>query len=239
MTTPHHRTRPRHLVLIDFDWQDADLLPALQRTPDATIRLVVGRQAGDPGVRTAALCGLRRTHELAELTREIFDVALLGSRSPRREPLERLLRVLGTHVESPQGFALPPAGPPGVAATPVALLSPGAFSMRLGESIERRVAEGLEFELYRAGFEGTDEAVQELLRRLPERLREVDAACMPAPNELLLLWIGPPETCARERAGLERLWIECGPARGAVTAPPLTLERIELALAAAGGDARA
>src|SRR2546426_1374306 len=103
MTTPPDGS-PRRLVLIDFDWHDADLLLGLLREPGLSIRLVAGNGPEDPGVRIAVLCGLARTLELADLTREIFDVALVGEHSRRREPLDRLLRLLGTDVASPQAF---------------------------------------------------------------------------------------------------------------------------------------
>ncbi len=95
---------PRRIVLIDFDWQDADSLPGLLRMPGVSIRLVAGTSSEDAGVRVASLCGLPRSTELADLTREIFDVALVSERSPRIEQLDRLLRALGTPVESPQSF---------------------------------------------------------------------------------------------------------------------------------------
>ena len=95
---------PRRIVLIDFDWQDADHLPSLLRMPGVAIRLVAGTSTEDAGVRIASLCGLPRSVELADLTREIFDVALVSERSPRLEQLDRLLRALGTPIESPQQF---------------------------------------------------------------------------------------------------------------------------------------
>src|SRR5580765_2168472 len=87
---------PRRVVLIDFDWQDADLLPELLRMPGVSVRLVAGAGPDDAGVRVAGLCGLPRSTEMSDLTREIFDLALLGPHSPRREQVERLLRALGT-----------------------------------------------------------------------------------------------------------------------------------------------
>ena len=86
----------RLLLLIDFDWQDADLLSDLFRQPGVSVRLVAGPGPQDPGVRMADLCGLPRTLDLADLTREIFDVALVGERSSRRTQLESLLVALGT-----------------------------------------------------------------------------------------------------------------------------------------------
>ena len=75
---------PRRIVLIDFDWQDADLLPELLRHPGVDVRLVAGPSADDPGVRVAELCGVPRTLELADLARERFDLALLGERKTYR-----------------------------------------------------------------------------------------------------------------------------------------------------------
>jgi len=48
----------RRVVLIDFDWQDADLLPVLCKRPELSIRLVAGSADDDPGLRVAELCGL-------------------------------------------------------------------------------------------------------------------------------------------------------------------------------------
>ena len=95
---------PRHLVLIDFDWEDADLLPELLRMPGVSVRLVAGAGEEDAGVRIAELCGLPLSIDPADLARDIFDVALVGERSGRREQVERLLRALGTPVESPSQF---------------------------------------------------------------------------------------------------------------------------------------
>jgi hypothetical protein len=94
----------RRVVLIDFDWQDADLLPELLRRPGVSVRLVAGEHTEDPGVRVAELCGLPRTFDLADLTREIFDLALVGERSSRRTQLESLLLALSTPCQTPQEF---------------------------------------------------------------------------------------------------------------------------------------
>lgn len=94
----------RRVVLADFDWSDADLLPELLRHPGISVRLMAGVQADDPGVRVAELCGVPRTLELADLTRELFDVALVGERSPRRADLEHLMNALGTPMITPQSF---------------------------------------------------------------------------------------------------------------------------------------
>lgn len=95
---------PRRLLLIDLDWQDADLIPELFRQQGLSVRLVAGDGPHDPGVRMADLCGLPRTVDLADLTREIFDLALLGERSSRRTQLESLLVALGTPCETLEEF---------------------------------------------------------------------------------------------------------------------------------------
>lgn len=94
----------RRLLIIDFDWQDADLLSELFRKPGVSVRLVAGYGPHDPGVRMADLCGLPRTVDLADLTREIFDLALVGERSSRRTQLESLLVALGTPCLTPEEF---------------------------------------------------------------------------------------------------------------------------------------
>lgn len=95
---------PRRVVLIDFDWQDADLMPELLKRPAVSVRLVAGERTQDPGVRVAEMCGLPRTLDLADLTREIFDLALVSERSSRRTQLESLLLALGTPCQTPQEF---------------------------------------------------------------------------------------------------------------------------------------
>jgi hypothetical protein len=97
-------TRRRRLVLIDFDWADADLLPELLHRTDVSVRLVAGERNDDAGLRVAEMCGLPRTVDLADLTREIFDLALVGERSVRRTQIEGLLQALGTPCASPQSY---------------------------------------------------------------------------------------------------------------------------------------
>src|SRR5499427_7724508 len=110
---------PRRLLLIDFDWRDADWLPDLFRSPGISVRLVAGDGPQDPGVRMAELCGLPRTLDLADLTREIFDLALVGERSSRRTQLESLLVALGTPCMTAEEYLHGSAGSsrPGVDAT--------------------------------------------------------------------------------------------------------------------------
>mgnify|MGYP001348786129 CR=1 FL=1 len=92
------------LLLADFDWHDADLIAELFERPGVSVRLVAGDGPQDPGVRVAELCGLPRTLDLADLTREIFDLALVGERSSRRTQLESLLVALGTPFVTPEEF---------------------------------------------------------------------------------------------------------------------------------------
>jgi len=94
----------RRLVLVDFDWEDADLVPTLLQRPGISVRLVAGTRHDDAGVRLAEMCGLPRTIDLADLTREIFDLALVSERSPRRSQIEDLLLALGTPSVTPQSF---------------------------------------------------------------------------------------------------------------------------------------
>lgn len=106
----------RRVVLIDFDWQDADLLPGLLQKPGIMVRLVAGERTEDAGLRMAEVCSLPRTLDLADLTREIFDLALVSDRSPRHARVRSLLEALRTPWLSPHQFlenedakAAPPA----------------------------------------------------------------------------------------------------------------------------------
>jgi hypothetical protein len=123
----------RRLLLVDFDWQDADLMPELLQRPGVSVRLVAGVRQDDAGIRLAELCGLPRSVDLADLTREIFDLALVSERSPRRTQIEGLLLALGTPSVSPQAFLMgdqDPATEPSVEA-PLALHA-AAFESAVG-----------------------------------------------------------------------------------------------------------
>lgn len=125
----------RRLLLVDFDWQDADLMPELLQHPGVSVRLVAGAQHDDAGIRLAELCGLPRTVDLADLTREIFDLALVSERSPRRTQIEGLLLALGTPSVTPQAFLAGETAPvlaPSVEA-PLALHA-AAFESAVGGS---------------------------------------------------------------------------------------------------------
>jgi hypothetical protein len=107
MSTSNTASAPVHerrLLLVDFDWQDADLMPELLQRPGVSVRLVAGARHEDAGIRLAELCGLPRTVDLADLTREIFDLALVSERSPRRTQIEGLLLALGVPSTSPQAY---------------------------------------------------------------------------------------------------------------------------------------
>lgn len=125
---------PYRVVLVDFDWEDADLLPALLKRPGLSVRLVAGERNDDAGLRVAELCGLPRTVDLADLTREIFDLALVGERSARRTQVEGLLLALGTPCALPRAFlageALQDVDVPAIEA-PLALHA-AAFETTLG-----------------------------------------------------------------------------------------------------------
>lgn len=95
----------RRLVLVDLDWSEADLIPELLRLPHVSVRRVAGRSADDPGIRVAELCGIPHTLELADLTREVFDLALVGERSERRDQIANLLQALGAASTAPRAFA--------------------------------------------------------------------------------------------------------------------------------------
>ncbi len=103
---PHEPVTPvtRRLLLLDLDWHDADRLPGILNQPGVSVRLVVGSGPQDPGLRMAELCELPRTLDLADLTREIFDLALVGERSPRRAQVMGLLQALGTPCLTPDEF---------------------------------------------------------------------------------------------------------------------------------------
>lgn len=99
-----HDSTPRRVVLVDFDWRDADLLPELLARPGLAVRLVAGERSDGAGLKMAELCELPRTTDLADLTREIFDLAVVSERSPRRTQIEGLLLALGTPCVSPESL---------------------------------------------------------------------------------------------------------------------------------------
>ncbi len=132
---PHDPAAPltRRLLLIDLDWQDADQLPSILGQPGVSVRLVAGQGPHDPGVRMAELCDLPRTLDLADLTREIFDLAIVGERSARRAQLESLLQALGTPCVTPEDFlAGHDESPAPTVATPVPLPPSGNASLDAG-----------------------------------------------------------------------------------------------------------
>jgi hypothetical protein len=110
-TQPPVTPTGQKLLLVDFDWRDTDLLPELFRRAGVSVRLVVGHGPQDPGWKLAEVCGLPRTLDLADLTREIFDLALVGERSSRRTQLESLLLALGTPCTTLEQYLSGRSGP--------------------------------------------------------------------------------------------------------------------------------
>ncbi len=109
----------RRVVLVDFDWQDADLMPQLLAQPGVSIRLVAGESTESAGLKLAEMCGLPRTTDLGDLTREIFDLALISERSVRRAQVEGLLGALGTPSCSPGDFLVRHSGDGAAATAPL------------------------------------------------------------------------------------------------------------------------
>lgn len=134
LASPETASRPKRAVLIDFDWLDADLVPQILRLPGLAVRLVAGERPEAPGLKVAEMCGLPRTMDLADLTREIFDVALVSERSARRTQIEGLLLALGTPSTTPQEFlaGLPLPAPPGPAIEAPLALHAAAFENAIG-----------------------------------------------------------------------------------------------------------
>jgi hypothetical protein len=122
----------RRLLLVDFDWEDADLMPRLLHLPDAAVRLVAGTCVDEAGMRLAELCGIPRTADIADVTREIFDLALVSERSARRTQIEGLLLALGTPSMSPQAFLDGASGPDAPAVEAPMALHAAALEDALG-----------------------------------------------------------------------------------------------------------
>ena len=87
----------RQILVIDLELEDLDVVMELLRDPTVTIRRVTGL-VDDAGLRAARLWRLPTFTDLVDLTREIYDVTVIGSRSPRRPQLEQLMRTLETAV---------------------------------------------------------------------------------------------------------------------------------------------
>jgi hypothetical protein len=152
---PQLSTFHRRVVLVDFDWQDADLMPRLLSHPGVSVRLVAGQDQDNAGLRLAEMCGLPRTTDLGDLTREIFDIALLSQRSPRRAQVEGLLTALGTLCWDPaqfleaqegNGTASPPTPPLASQTLPTRQLETKAVELEgalSGRDVNDLLAEGL------------------------------------------------------------------------------------------------
>lgn len=104
------------MVLIDFGAEDLEFLPRLFARPDFSVRLVLDRGANPATDGIAAACGANLSRDIADITRQVFDLALLGSRAARGVELEFLLGAMGTPVRyvteflEEEGDEAPPAG---------------------------------------------------------------------------------------------------------------------------------
>jgi hypothetical protein len=100
----------RRLALIDLGEREAAAIASIAERADFSVQLAVGERAGDPWLQALAGRGIAATTEIAELTRHVFDVAVVGEASPRRERMITLMRAMGTQV-MPWNELLPPTPP--------------------------------------------------------------------------------------------------------------------------------
>jgi hypothetical protein len=134
----------RRLVLVDFDWDDAELVPALLRQPGHSVGLVAGQRPDDAGMRLAELCDLPRTFDLTDLTRQLFTLALVSGRSPRRAHVESLLQAMGTPSQTPQVFLGQPAASLGEPAQAEAAFDLGAALRLQAEQLDDALGDRLD-----------------------------------------------------------------------------------------------
>jgi hypothetical protein len=267
----------RRLVLVDFDWDDAELVPTLLRQPGLSVGLVAGQRPDDAGMRLAELCDLPRTFDLTDLTRQLFALALVSGRSPRRAHVESLLQAMGTPSQTPQGFlGHPGAGrdapvPPEAAFDLAAALrlqaeqlddalgdrlddalgvrkpcdmttlgeaprearpgwlEPSELLARLEQAVQRVGESGHPLALDRLDLPRSATAAARFAERLPDRVRQSDFLCQPAPLRILLLTGASRERFPCLRARLLAQWEEAWLAAGnAPPVPGLLDQRIEL-----------
>jgi hypothetical protein len=262
---------------VDFDWDDAELVPALLRQPGHTVGLVAGQRPDDAGMRLAELCDLPRTFDLTDLTRQLFALALVSGRSPRRAHVESLLQAMGTPSQTPQGFlgqrtasreAPAPAeaafdlaaalrlqaeqldealgdrleGAPGdreqFDVTPLGeeargartgWLEPAEFLGLVEQAARRHGESGHPLALDRLDLPRSTSAADRFAERLPDRVRQTDSLCQPAPLRILLLTGASRERYPRLRARLFAQWEEAWlAAENSHPVPDLIDQRIEL-----------
>ena len=250
----------RRLVLVDFEWDDAELVPALLRQAGLSVGLVAGQRPDDAGMRLAELCDLPRTLNLPDLTRELFALALVSGRSPRRAHVESLLRAMGTPSQTPQGFLGQPAAGREEPAPPEAAFDLGAALRLQAEMLDDALGDRKEPRGTRPGwlepseFLGRVEQAAQLLgesghalaldrldlprsatagdrfaERLPDRVRQSDSLCQPAPFRILLLTGTSRERFPFLRARLAAQWEEAWlAAENSHPVPDLLDQRIEL-----------
>src|SRR5262245_17574008 len=96
-------------------------------------------------------------------------------------------------------------------------------------AVERHRTDGFRFAVHRLRFEGPPERVDDLVERLPERLRGTDGLCRVTPQELLLLCAGPTGAFLVVRARVQSIWEQCWSDSGrAGRAPELADDRLEI-----------
>jgi hypothetical protein len=199
----------RRLVLVDFDWDDAALLPALLHQPGVSVGLVAGQGPEDPGVRLAELCELPRTLDLADLTRELFALALVSERSPRRSHVQSLLRAMGTPSQTPAAFLGEPEDGES---------EPAAFDIDDALRLQAAVLDDALGELDGTGWASAEPAE---IRSEPEPALPEAAPCYRRG------WLATSEFLRR---------VEHAVVRHAASGHPLALERLDLPRESVAGD---
>jgi hypothetical protein len=84
--------------------EDAFLVSELMMRPGVSVRLVAVPPESTIGTGAEQLLGIPLTRDLGDLTRQIFDLALMGSSSSRRTEIERVLAISGTPVLPLESF---------------------------------------------------------------------------------------------------------------------------------------
>lgn len=105
---PIPQTKPspavRRVVLVDLSPEDSSLVAQLLRLPGISVRLVAVPPESSVGIGAEVLAGVPFTRDLRDLTRQVFDLALMGSSSSRRAEIERILAINGTPLLPLEAF---------------------------------------------------------------------------------------------------------------------------------------